>query len=264
MTAFPITVEVHNNVWVVRDDLIGGTKSIYAGRIIDDHPADEYVLATNPEGTMPIFMAKACAERGKAFTLVTGKRKVLHHNTERVIELGGKVIFVEVNAFLSHLQAVARRHCEGKAVGVEHHTSFDLVRAHKQHLVAFGGNYQFAIKSIAERMQQVTHKLGFEPDEIFCAVGSGTLLRGLLHGTLFSRLIGVMVGQAHTVEEFDPYSAGRGLTLLRHPLKYQQRSKVVAPFPANANYELKAWDFCLAHRNADVKTLFWNVAGDRL
>lgn len=269
MQEFPVTVEVHDNVWVVRDDLIGGTKRVYAGHIIDQHPADEYVLATTPEGTMPIFMAQACKERGKMFTLVTGKRKVMHRNTEQVIAAGGQVKFVEVNAFLSHLQAVARNYCKEGRIGVEVHESFDVLRAHRRHLVAFGGAYPFAVDQIARRMQQVTRQLGFEPNEIFCAVGSGTLLRGLLRGTLFSRAVGVMVGQEHTVAEFQDSLTEGGiglgrLTLVRHRLKYQQESKVVTPFPANRNYEAKAWEMCLAMRNTDIKTLFWNVAGETL
>jgi len=242
---FPVTIQEHEGVHVVRDDLIGGTKRIYVSQILKDNPADEYVFATHPEGAFPIFMAQACREAGKRFTLVTSKRKKLHEHTQQVIDFGANIVFVEVNPFLSHLKAVARRYCEDDRDNVVRYN------------VAFGGRYAFGVAAIAARMQEVRKLLGFEPDEVFCSVGSGTLLNGLTMGTQFTTtLYGVMVGQQHTVDEF---AAPLRTVLLRHRLKYQQQSKFPCPFPANANYERKAWEYCVTMRKQNLKTLFWNV-----
>ena len=64
--------------------------------------------------------------------------------------------------YLSNVQAKARAFC--KENGGQY--------------LEFGGDSEIAVQRIAERAKRVFAELGRVPDEIFCAVGSGTLLRG--------------------------------------------------------------------------------------
>lgn len=241
---FPISLQkLDKTLVILRDDkLPGGTKSIYVHDIIDRNPAAGYLFSTPPEGGYQIALATACKERGKKCVIVTAKRKIRHGHTNEVIQLGGTIVEVDVCAFQSHLEKVGR----------------EYVERHPDHFkIEFGANYEYGIDAIAWRMATIKTILGREPKQIFCAVGSGTLLKGILRATKRAQIIAVLVGKDHTLEEFDHQDR---VTLIRHRLKYQQALKLKDnPFPANATYEAKAFETLLSMRDEKALTLFWNV-----
>ena len=95
-------------------------------------------------------------------------------------------------------------------------------------------------------------QLGEEPAKIYFAVGSGTLLKGLIKGTKTAKLVGVLVGAEFTEPVPDR------VELLRYPRPFDYESKAPVPFPSCANYDRKAWEFCMKEEDRK-KILFWNV-----
>ena len=245
-TRFPLTLEdstTSPGLVVLRDDLIeGGTKRTYLWKVIASNPTVEnFVYASPPEGGLQLALAALCKETGKNCVIVTQQHKTVGLHTRMVLEMGGSVLYVPPpNAFQKRLEKVAREYA---------------VKTPHTHKLAFGGAYEFGVDTIAARMRKVSDTLGREPDEVFCAVGSGTLLRGILRGTDDAKVIGVLVGMTHKREEFADYR----VTLIRHRLKYQQPSKFAMDFPCNVTYERKAFETMLQHRTQGALTLFWNV-----
>lgn len=105
---------------------------------------------------------------------------------------------------------------------------------------------------INDRMKAITASLGGEPDTIYCAVGSGTLLKGIIAGTTSARIVGVMVGAEYKDSVTDR------VKLLRYSKGFEVDSNAVAPFPSCKNYDLKAWEYCMRDK-PEGKVLFWNV-----
>jgi hypothetical protein len=232
-----ITLETHRGIIVLRDDLLtGGTKSRFIEHLLDPM-ASEYVYASPVYGGFQIALAAVCQRLEKNATIFCAKRKIPHPNSLKCKALGAKVLQVP-HGYLNHVQKKAKDYC---------------VRKNAQYL-EFGANYALAIDKIAEVMGEITRQIG-EPEVIFCAVGSGTLLKGIIKGTNTAHIIGVQVGK-----EFNSTVPSR-VRLLKYPKNFGAISKQKVSFPSCTNYDLKAWEYCLKHYNPKQKTFFWNVMG---
>ena len=237
----PIVIEQHYGINVLRDDLLeGGTKSILLDGIEQINPhITEYVYASPVYGGFQIALSAYCQKHGLQTTIFCAKRTTKHANTLQCIDYGANIIEV-YPGYLSVVEKRAREYCENKP--------------HVQKLV-FGANTPENIYKITQRAKQVIQQLTYEPDEIWVAVGSGTLVKGILeavHKTK-TKVYGVLVGA-----DFE-YSHPN-LTLLTYPKSFEKESKIDVAFPSMANYDRKALELCLAHnRKVDSKVLFWNV-----
>ncbi|MEJ7610656.1 MAG: pyridoxal-phosphate dependent enzyme [Ferruginibacter sp.] len=228
-------IEIHNDVYVLRDDLLpGGTKSIFLPSVLDN-AKDCFVYASPVYGGMQIALALYATSIGKKAVIFSAKRNKPHANSLKVKEASGLVYQVPVG-YLTVCQARAREYAE----------------KNNGQLISFGANYPAAIDAIAARMKQVTSSLGFEPDEIFCAAGSGTLLAGIVQGTATAKVKAVQVGAEL------PVQSNERVSILPYHKPFEYESRTVAPFPSCANYDLKAWEYCLKYKTGQ-KVLFWNV-----
>lgn len=104
---------------------------------------------------------------------------------------------------------------------------------------------------IENRVRQVIKELGKEPDEIFCAIGSGTLVESILSATKTAKIIGVQVGKEYEVKN-------ERLKAMKHYLPFEKESKYKQSFTSMPNYDLKAWEYCNLYRTKE-NVLFWNV-----
>jgi threonine dehydratase len=228
-----IIIEEHNGINVLRDDyLTGGTKSILMPSIIGDD--SEYVYASPVYGGFQIALSAYCGANNKKATIFCAKRKTKHSNTLICEKYGANII--EVNCgYLSVVEKRARDYCEiNKAIKLN-----------------FGANTKNNIKLIANRMREIISKLKREPSEIWCAVGSGTLLEGILEGTEKSIINGVIVGK-------DYENTDNRVKLYKYHKKFEQVSKFVAGFNSMPNYDLKAFEYCVKYKSSN-DVLFWNV-----
>jgi hypothetical protein len=253
-----IIIEKYNNkpgIYILRDDLLpGGTKSILIGSMVLDY--HEFVYASPCYGGFQIALSIYCKNNNKKATIFCAKRKVRHPNTELCIQNGANVVEVPYG-YLSVVEKHAREYMRTKEPG--------FVQK-----IAFGANSRENINIIASRAKRVIETFhttyGKPPDEIWCAVGSGTLISGIIQAynemqgkELDERplkIYGVQVGK-----EFKDTSYPN-VTIIAYPKPFEYASKLKVNFPSMPNYDLKAFELCLEYNknsHDNKKVLFWNV-----
>jgi Pyridoxal-phosphate dependent enzyme len=225
-------VIMYDGVLVVRDDLFpGGTKARFLPLLFNG--VEEVVYASAAEGGAQTALAIAAAQIGKRATIFVAKRAQPHPRTLMAKRLGAKIVQVSPG-YLSAVQARAR----------------DYSRQVGARLAPFGMDTPEAIDSIASAARSI----GIQPDEVWCAAGSGVLARGLAKAWPNANQHVVQVGRA--LSEADV----AGATIHVYPLPFGRESSSRPPFPSDLHYEAKAWQVCLARKSCGC-VLFWNVAG---
>jgi hypothetical protein len=225
----------HDGVFIVRDDLFpGGTKARYLPLLFDG--AEEVVYASPAEGGAQTALATVAAQIGKRATIFVARRTQPHPRVLMAKRLGAKIMHVSPG-YLSTIQARAREY--SREVGAR--------------LAPFGFDTPEAIEAIAATARSI----GIQPDEVWCASGSGVLARGLAQAWPKARRHVVQVGRALSAAEV------AGATIHVCNLPFGRESKNRPPFPCDPHYDAKAWEYC-AGRKASGRVLFWNVAGPAL
>lgn len=227
----PVVVE-HDGIHVVRDDLAGGgTKARFMVKLFEK--ADEIVYATPAEGGAQSALAWAAKVTGKRATLFVAKRAQPHPRALMAKSLGATVYQV-APGYLTVVRKRAQDYCA--ATGAVH--------------APFGLNTPEAIQTIAAAAQST----GLEPDEVWCASGSGVLARSLALAFPKARRHVVQIGRTLTPDEV------AGATIHIHPLAFGQVCRKRPPFPSDPHYDAKAWEIAKARRGAGL-VMFWNVTG---
>lgn len=113
-----------------------------------------------------------------------------------------------------------------------------------------GFNHPEVIDKIAELTQIIKQEYGIF-DEVFSAIGSGTLIRGLQKANLGKQYIGIYIfgnlpdiGNAHGIYHYQDFST---------PVNLED----APPFRSAMYYDTKVWQYI---KNRPGKILFWNVA----
>ena len=235
-----IIIEKHRGINVVRDDLLlGGTKSVLMPTIVSDN-YNEYVYASPVYGGFQIALSAYCQHMNKKATIFCAKRKVKHANTLQCEKYGATIVEIPYG-YLSVVEKHARNYCLNKP---------DIKK------IIFGANTLDNKLIIAERTRNVIKTLGKEPDEIWCAIGSGTLISGILMGVSNAvKVVGVQVGGSYTIE-----NGYNNVEVIKYDKPFSAVSKMKTDFPSMPNYDLKAFELCVKNTtNKDKNILFWNV-----
>jgi hypothetical protein len=223
---------VYQGVFVVRDDFIqGGTKARFLPALFKE--VDELVYASPAEGGAQTALATVARLLGKRVTIFVAARATPHARTLVAADLGASIRTVKPG-YLSVVQARARDYA-------------DRMRAR---LVPFGADVPGAVEAITE----AAIALQVQPDEVWCAAGSGVLARGLGAAWRMSRLHVVQVGRTLSA------TATGKATVHIYPAAFGREARIKPPFPSDPHYDAKAWELCLA-RKGSGRVLFWNVAG---
>lgn len=230
MTA-PIVIE-HQGVAVVRDDLFhGGTKARFLPVLFEG--ADEVVYASPAEGGAQTALAATAQTLGKRATIFVAKRADPHPRALMAKRLGAKVLQV-APGYLTVVQARATAYAQARGV----------------RLAPFGVDLPEALEAIAAAARLT----GEQPDEVWCASGSGVLARSLALAFPNARRRVVQVGR-----KLEPDDVA-GAQIFVHPLAFSKACKSRPPFPSDPHYDAKAWEIC-AHEKGPGRVLFWNVTG---
>lgn len=225
----PPIVQTHEGIRVVREDLFpGGTKARYVPRLFDR--ADEIVYATPAQGGAQYAIAFVANQLGKRATFFVAKRDNPHPRAWEAKRLGAKIVQVPFG-MLSVVQARAREYA--KETGAT--------------LAPFGMDMPEAIDIIAAAARST----GEDPDEIWCAGGSGVLGRSLRRAWPKAALHVVMVGRKATPVE--------GADHIFFPRPFEWRA-AQPPFSSDPHYDAKAWWLC-KERAQGKRVLMWNVTG---
>jgi hypothetical protein len=222
----------HEGALVVRDDLFpGGTKARSLGMMFDG--VQEVVYASPAEGGAQVALATVARRLRKRATIFVARRAKPHPRTIQAEKLGAKVVGV-TPGYLSVVQARAREYCARTGA----------------RLMPFGADMPEAINVIAVAARAI----GIEPDEVWCAAGSGVLARGLAAAWPNARRHVVQVGRTLTARDV------AGATIHVHPAPFGREARSKPPFPSDPEYEAKAWEV-MTTRKGPGQVLFWNVAG---
>ena len=220
-------IEQYNNIYVLRDDLlVGGTKSLLMEQL--DKDVKEYIYVSPVYGQLQIALTDWCVRNGIKSTIICAKRKIHHPNTKEVIRLGGNVIEIPYG-YMQNLKIYAKKYLEKNDC--------------KE--IPFGLDTEESRDIIANRMRS----LG-KFDEVWCAIGSGVLVEGILRGTTNELVNGVVVGK-----DYD--NTHLRLKIWKYHKPFDRLAKM-PPFPSSRNYDAKAWEYCVDNQT-DKKILFWNV-----
>ena len=116
-------------------------------------------------------------------------------------------------------------------------------------LIPFAADIPGGIEAIAAAARLTA----LEPDEVWCAAGSGVLARVLALTWPKARRHVVQIGQ-----ELAPKDVA-GVCIHVYPRAFGRVAIMGAPFPADPHCDAKAWDLCVA-MHGPGQVLFWNVA----
>jgi hypothetical protein len=225
-------VPEHEGVFVVRDDLFsGGTKARFLPLLFDC--ADEVVYASPAEGGAQTALATVASQLGKRATIFVAERKKWHARTRMAQRLG----------------ATIKQVAYGYRTNVEKHAR-QYSQEHGAYLAPFGFDVPEAIDFIAAAARSIRE----EPDEVWCAGGSGVLARGLAQAWPNARRHVVQVGRTLSVNDV------AGATIHEYPKPFKWAIKKLPAFPSDPHYDAKAWVVCLARKGPE-RVLFWNVTG---
>ena len=227
-------IENHNGVLVVRDDLFdGGTKARFIPLLFNG--VREVVYASPAEGGAQTALATVAGQLGKRATIFVAERKreKWHARTLMAERLGATIKQVPHG----YLRTVRKRAEE------YYHQTGAL-------LAPFG----FDVPAAAQTIAAAARSIGVQPDEVWCAGGSGVLARGLAQAWPNASLHVVQVGRTLSPSDV------AGATVHVYPEEFKWPTKKLPPFPSDPHYDAKAWELCLAHKGLG-RVLFWNVTG---
>lgn len=228
----PPIVRDHGGALVIRDDLFpGGTKARFMPVLFEG--AEEAVYASPAEGGAQTALATVAKDLGSQATIFVAARAKLHPRTLEAARLGAKVVLVRPG-YLSVVQARAK----------------DYAKSSGARLVPFGADLPEAIT----RLANAALATGLDPDEVWCAAGSGVLARALAQAWPHARRHVVQVGRE--LEAKDVANA----TIHIYPRPFSDVAKAQSPFPSDPHYDAKAWETMTA-RKGPGRVVFWNVAG---
>lgn len=227
---YPITIQPYKNLLVLRDDLLdGGTKSIFMP-LIKQKGIKKYVYASPVEGGFQLALSKYFKKKCVIFV---AKRKKIHDNQKEVKKNGSTVIQVPFG-YLSNVQAKAKEYCN---------------KNKKCKYIEWGGTTY--IDAITKRAKKVIKKTG-KLDEIWCAIGSGTLVQGIMKAVpKNTQVYGVQVGAKYRGKKY------KNLHIIKYKKPFKYESKIKLPFQSNKNYDSKVFEIAL--KKAKGKALLWNV-----
>jgi 1-aminocyclopropane-1-carboxylate deaminase len=72
-------------------------------------------------------------------------------------------------------------------------TLLKIFKSEEDYALPEGGTNSLAMDGVGEMYQEIISQLGYQPDYIFCPVGSGGTMAGLINATSASRIIGICV-----------------------------------------------------------------------
>lgn len=227
----PVVIE-HGGITVIRDDMfLGGTKARFLPTLFCG--VDEVVYASPAEGGAQTALAHTAAKLGKRATIFVAKRATPHPRALEAKRLGARVMQV-APGYLTVVQARAREYCARTGA----------------RLAPFGVDMPEAIDAIAAAARAT----GLEPDEVWCASGSGVLARSLARAWPMARRHVVEVGRSLSSADV------AGATIHKAGLPFSKALAERPPFPSCPHYDAKAWRICKARRGAGL-VVFWNVTG---
>ena len=235
----------HDGIFVVRDDLYpGGTKSRIIEKYFTACVTQTYAYPATAFGAAIVALAHSAVKLNKYVIIFIAKRgretfTEFMKEAESVADGCIEYRFVDMG-FYPNVKRACRNYCEQNQMEVIY--------------IPPGVDTPWAVNGISDICKQLISIHG-QFDTVFSVCGSGTLQRGLQLGGLGREYFAVGTGQKNP-------NCGRA-TLIEHYniQKFEQKAKLLPPFPTVPNYDGKGWKYCVEYKqkHPDKKILFWNV-----
>lgn len=245
----PVRLDVHEGITVVRDDLLeGGSKLRFLPFLT--RGAQEIVYGSPFCGGAALALSVLGRESHQKITIFYAERKLFVPRQLKVKQNGARIIQVPYG-YMTNVQAKARAYADS-AGALFLPLGFDVPAASEPFVDAIRRARKSTLKE--------------EPDEVWCATGSGMLARCLGEAFPYSEINAVAVGlhSRNSMQKFGP-----NVKLIPYHLDFAERTDARAPFPSCGHYDRKAWQLCVVQQRRRRSTmtrprrvLFWNVMGD--
>jgi len=237
----PFVIRPYDGYSAVRDDLLdGGTKLRFLPDVVGD--ADHIVFGAPFAGGAPVSLSVLGRETGKRISIFYAWRAELHPRMRRVQRNGAEIHLVKPG-YMTVVQKRAR----------------DFAAQHGALFLPLGFDIEAAIAPFRQRLDDLRSEIG-QPDEIWCAAGSGMLARNIAHAFPSSQVRAVAVGLA---SRWEKQEMPGNVTIIEQPAPFHKPIASAAPFPICSHYEAKAYNLMLREIAAlpGRNRLFWNVLG---
>lgn len=225
------TVVAHENVRVVRDDFIVGTKARAADLLVSKMAefVDTIVYVQPRVGLAGVSLIEVAKRHGKKVILFMPACKEISTIQACCIERGATPIFKRIAAMPNLNKAASEWADQNGAF-----------------FVPLGLRHQYATAALVSTAAYIP-----EPDHVWTAISTGVLSRALQIAWPHARFTGVAVARNIHAGE-----AGRA-HIISEPLAFEQEEKPenMPPFPSMKTYDAKVWKY--VHKAPG--NLFWNV-----
>lgn len=231
----------HEGVRVVSEHLTPlGSKGRFGDLLVSRTKEKTLVYVAPRVGMAGISLAQLARRYGKRLVLFCPAAKEPSNHQLRALESGAELRFVRIAA-MPVLQGIAKKWAEENGgaflpLGLKH----ELVTA-------------AIVKTCYELANQVA-----PPKELWCAISTGVLARGLA--------IGFPKAKIHVVAVSRNLKEGEAGTshIWSSPYRFQDDCKSGPPFSSIMSYDAKAWEMMkqVSKPLPGLKTWFWNVAGE--
>lgn len=235
-------IQEHRGKWgrvdVVREDLLpGGAKMRFLPYIIEE--GRELVYGGPFCGGAAFALSEIGKRLNQKVTLFYAARAELHPRQTAARRNGANLQFVRPG-YMTNVQAKARAYAE-KVDAQFLHLGFDVPDAEEPF-----------VNFLSHRL---CNRLGGDPPEIWCAMGSGMLARCLGKAFPESEIRAVAVGlkSRHGAQKFPA-----NVTVETSPYDFARETRFEAPFNSCPNYDRKAWEFMQRHGHTRG-AVFFNV-----
>jgi len=235
-------IKVHDDIFVVRDDLVpGGTKSFFIKQELAESNQEHFVYPGTAYGAAIVAFAAAANESKKYAHIFSAERKIKTDFIEDAEWMGGDyVIWHPVKmGYYSNVSSKAKKFAE----------------QNNYHLFPCGFRGEFAVLRIAARARLIDDKF----DAVFSACASGTLQLGLQMADIGEKYFAIGTGMKN------PFHGKATLIEHYNIQKFEQKAKILPPFPTVPNYDGKVWQYAIEYKkqHPNERVLFWNVAATR-
>ncbi len=234
-----IQITKHEGVKVIREDkvLVGGTKT-RIGEFLFSQITNKVVVYVVPRfGLAGAAIMELCKLYNKEAIFFMPACKEISDHQAYVIDQKPKEVHFKRIAAMPNLNRIAEKYAN----------------LHGYEFIPFGLNHYMVIAGAIRVCEDLLKKYK-EPDQLWTAVSTGVLTRGLQIGFENTDMRGVAVARNMKAGEL-----GR-TNIISEPLSFHAKEKELPPFNTVDNYDAKVWKYIPKNTNKNI--WFWNVAKD--
>ena len=234
-----IQITKHEGVKVIREDkvLVGGTKT-RIGEFLFSQITNKVVVYVVPRfGLAGAAIMELCKLYNKEAIFFMPACKEISDHQAYVIDQKPKEVHFKRIAAMPNLNRIAEKYAN----------------LHGYEFIPFGLNHYMVIAGAIRVCEDLLKKYK-EPDQLWTAVSTGVLTRGLQIGFENTDMRGVAVARNMKAGEL-----GR-TNIISEPLSFHAKEKQLPPFNTVDNYDAKVWKYIPKNTNKNI--WFWNVAKD--